>query len=144
MFFLNEEAKCFPQNLCCKKMLPSHVVRSTEPMGLDKIAFHSPNTYLNSYNNFCHLRCIYCVSGLDIILLHLNFHNSSSFELSWFYQWSKSNSYRLICPNFYGLEEGELASDQVFSNFKACGLSFMPCFKPRAEPESQVSDSPRM
>lgn len=74
------------------------------------------------------------MSGLDIILLHLNFHNISSVELPWFCQWSKSNSWRLICPIFYDLEEEELEYEQVFTNFKAHGLPFMPCFKPIAEP----------
>lgn len=47
-------------------------------------------------------------------------------------------------PNFYGLEEEELEFKQVFTDFKALGLSFMLCFKLLAEVDSQVAGCHRM
>ena len=84
-FFLNEEVKHVPWNLCFKEMLLYEIFRRTETMvGQDKIAFHSLNSYPNSYNNFYYLLSIYHMSGLNIVLFHLNSHSHSLVALSFF------------------------------------------------------------
>ena len=69
-FFLNEEVKYAPWHLSFKEMLLSENFR----VGSDKIAFHSLHSYANSYKNFYYLLSIYPLSGLNLILFHLNFH----------------------------------------------------------------------